>query len=187
MLGPHTSSEALALDWYDDLRAADPLDRTLAHDVAHYLADDLLVKSDIASMAHSLELRSPFLDHKVLEFAAVLPAAWKVKGLKQTKYILREVAKTLVPASVLKRRKRGFSPPVSEWFRTTHSDWLRQILLDRRALDRGIWNEPAVARLIDDHAARRQDHGKRLWALLVLELWFQTYMDTAGWSKRKAA
>jgi asparagine synthase (glutamine-hydrolysing) len=180
-LGEHNTLQH-ALAWYDDISAETSLDRTLGHDVAHYLADDLLVKADIASMSHSLELRAPFLDHVVMEFAAQLPANWKLNGLRGTKHILKLVASRMLPHQVVNRRKRGFSPPVSEWFRDSALNWLRDILLDPGSLRRGYFNADGIENMIQAHVERRADHGKRLWALVNLELWHRVYMDGADWT-----
>lgn len=180
LCGQSTLQHALA--WYDDVMAEAPLDCTLGHDVAHYLADDLLVKADIASMSHSLELRAPFLDHVVIEFAAQLPVEWKLRGLWGTKHILKQVASRLLPEKVVNRRKRGFSPPVSEWFRGSALGWLREILLDPGSLRRGYFDAGGIENMIQAHLDRRADHGKRLWALVNLELWHRVYMDGDGWT-----
>lgn len=179
--GQDTLQHALA--WYDDVMAETPLDRALGHDVAHYLPDGLMVKADITSMSHSLELRAPFLDHVVMEFAARLPVDWKLHGLRGTKHILKQMASRMLPPTVVNRRKRGFSPPVSEWFRGDALEWLRAILLDPGSLRRGYFSASGIEEMIQAHAERRADHGKRLWALVNLELWHRVYMDGDGWTE----
>ncbi len=155
--------------------AADPLDRVLAVDVASYLPEDLLVKVDIASMANSLEARSPFLDHKVMEFAARLPAGLKVKG-RSLKYLLKKFAGRLLPADTLRRRKQGFGVPVGEWMRGVLRPLVEDTVLSPRAAGRGYFRADAVARLCREHFAGR-DHSFQLWALLWLELWHREFMD----------
>lgn len=179
-LGEHNTLQH-ALSWYDDIMAEAPLDRALAHDVGHYLPDDLLVKADIMSMSHSLELRAPFLDHVVMEFAARLPVDWKLHGLRGLKQVLKQVASRMLPPAVVNRRKRGFSPPISEWFRGDALDWLRAILLDPGSLRRGYFSPDGIEEMIQAHVDRRADHGKRLWALVNLELWHRIYMDGDDW------
>jgi asparagine synthase (glutamine-hydrolysing) len=145
-------------------------------DVQTYLPDDLLVKMDIASMAHSLEMRSPLLDHQVVEFAARLPVREKLRG-GTSKVLLREVMRGELPPEILARRKMGFGVPIDQWFRGRFADLLQDILLSQSAQGRGYFRPGAVRRLIDEHTAGRQHHHFRLWALLMLELWHRTFID----------
>jgi asparagine synthase (glutamine-hydrolysing) len=121
----------------------------------------------------------PFLDHVLVEFAAQLPARFKLSGFT-TKRILREAAHDLLPESILSRPKMGFPVPFATWTRRGWQDMLRDVLLDRQTLDRGLLKGPAVAALIDDHAAGRTDGGDILWSLLNLELWYRTFIDGKG-------
>src|SRR5439155_1406690 len=139
-------------------------------DVATYLPGDLLPKSDIASMAHSLELRSPLLDHRVLELGLSLPARLKQRGL-EGKLALRRAFADDLPPLVVGRGKSGFGVPLAAWFRGELQPLAREVLLDERARARGLFHHEAVARLLDEHAAERADHGHRLWTLVMLELW----------------
>lgn len=145
-------------------------------DVRHYLPDDLLVKADVASMAHSLELRSPFLDHRVVEFAASLPVDLKLRGLTQ-KYLLRRAMRAVLPPGVLRRPKMGFGVPIDRWFRRELRDMTRDMLLGTRACQRGYFRPEEVARYIDEHERGQAHHHHRLWALLMLELWHRTFID----------
>ena len=152
------------------------MDRTLAADVNSYLPYDLLVKMDIATMANSLEARSPLLDHKVMEFAARLPARLKVRG-RALKYLLKRYAGTLLPAAALDRRKMGFGVPVGDWLRADLKPLADDALLGGRAAARGYLRPEGVRQLVAEHQAGQQDHTYRLWALLWLELWFREVVD----------
>jgi asparagine synthase (glutamine-hydrolysing) len=141
-----------------------------------YLPNDLLVKVDIASMANSLEARSPFLDHKVIEFAASIPERIKMRGF-ETKSLLKKVAARLVPREVVYRRKMGFGVPVGKWFRGEMKDFVREILLSERSLNRGIIRPEMISRYVDEHTEGRRDHQFQIWTLLMLELWHQRFID----------
>jgi asparagine synthase (glutamine-hydrolysing) len=159
-----------------DFRGNDPLDRWLYLDLMNYLPDDILVKVDIASMANSLEVRAPFLDHKLVEFAAGLPPAMKMHGFT-TKYILKKTLERILPREILYRPKHGFAVPISEWLQGELSGLLHEVLLDPTALGRGYFHPEQVVRLIQEHESGQMDHGTRLWVLLNLELWHRTYVD----------
>jgi asparagine synthase (glutamine-hydrolysing) len=148
-------------------------------DVATYLPGDLLPKSDIASMAHSLELRSPLLDHKVLELGLSLPDRLKQRGL-EGKLALRRAFADDLPPLVSGRGKSGFGVPLAAWFRGELQPLARELLLDREARSRGWFQHDAVARLLDEHAAERADHGHRLWTLVMLELWQRAHVDASA-------
>ena len=148
-------------------------------DLRTYLPGDLLVKSDIASMANSLELRSPFLDHRVLELGLSLPPELKARG-RVGKVALREAFAPDLPAAVTGRAKRGFGVPLGRWFRDELRELSRDVLLDRRARERGQLRPAAIERLLGEHASGRADHGHRLWCLVMLELWQRSYVDSAG-------
>ncbi len=148
----------------------EPLARALYLDLKTWLADDGLVKVDRMSMAHSLEVRCPLLDHRIIEFAARLPARLKLAG-GTTKVLLRRVAERRLPADILARPKRGFAPPVSRWLREDLRDLSRDLLLAGDAFGRGLFERREVERLLDDHAARRLEAGWALWTLLMLEVW----------------
>lgn len=145
-------------------------------EVETYLPDDLLVKVDIASMAHSLEVRAPFLDQDLAEFVARLPTSMKLRG-GTGKIVLRGAVGDLLPESILARRKMGFGVPINAWFRGELLPLLRDTLLGPTLARRG-WFEPgSVKRLLDEHASGRADHAYRLWALRMLELWLQRFID----------
>jgi asparagine synthase (glutamine-hydrolysing) len=162
--------------WFAAANGAGVVDAALLTDTMTYLPNDLLVKVDIATMAVSLEARSPFLDHEVIEFAASLPVNLKLRGLT-TKYLLKQVLGKLLPQENLKRRKMGFGVPIAHWFRGSMKDFLRGTLLTEKAAGRGIFQPAAVARLVEQHIAGERDHAHPLWTLLMLELWFQRFID----------
>ncbi|HEV7771229.1 MAG TPA: asparagine synthase (glutamine-hydrolyzing) [Solirubrobacterales bacterium] len=146
------------------------LDQLLEVDTTVYLPGDLLAKIDIATMAFSLEARSPLLDPEMMEMAASIPAVHKARGL-QRKIALRGALRGWLPDAILDGPKRGFELPVARWLRTDLAPFTREVLLDRESTNRG-WTRPgAVAALIDQHVAGTADHGRKLWSLLVLELW----------------
>jgi len=160
---------------YDGSMPPHPIDAAMAMDVASYLPYDLLVKVDIASMANSLEARSPFLDHEVMEFAARLPVEIKFRG-GRLKSLLKRTFADLLPPENVNRRKMGFGVPVGQWFRGPLRDLLQDALLSPRALERGYFREPEVRRLVDEHLERRADHSFQLWNLLMGELWHQEFI-----------
>ena len=145
-------------------------------DVATYLPGDLLPKSDIASMAHSLELRSPLLDHRIVELGLSLPEPLKIRG-RTTKVALRRAFADELPPPVAARGKAGFGVPLARWFRGELEPLARELLLDERARSRGWFHPEAVARLLEEHTSERADHGHRLWTLVMLELWQRTHVE----------
>ena len=147
-------------------------------DLLTYLPGDLLVKVDLASMAHSLECRGPFLDHRVVELALAMPIRRKLRLRRgRSKVVLKQAFADLLPPAIRDRPKMGFGVPIDRWFRGELKDELRAVLLDPVALYRGLFRPEAVAALIDEHVQGRRDHAYRLWALLMLELWFRHHMD----------
>jgi asparagine synthase (glutamine-hydrolysing) len=162
--------------WFARANGAGIVDATLLADTMTYLPNDLLVKVDIASMAVSLEARSPFLDHHVIEFAASLPEKYKLRGLT-TKYLLKRVLKRLLPAENLERKKMGFGVPIGHWFRGDMQGFLRQTLLSEKALKRGLFDASAVKLLVEQHTRGERNHEHQLWTLLMLELWFERFID----------
>ena len=174
-LNGHDASEVLGR-WFEKANGSGIIDAAMMVDQMTYLPNDLLVKVDIASMANSLAARAPFLDHKVIEFAATLPESLKVSGA-DTKSFLKKVAARLVPKEVIYRRKMGFGVPVGKWFRGEMKDFVREVLLSEKALSRGVIRPEALRRYVDEHTEARQDHSFRLWTLLMLELWFRRFID----------
>jgi asparagine synthase (glutamine-hydrolysing) len=143
------------------------------------MIDDVLTKVDRMSMAVSLEAREPLLDHKLLEFAARVPASLKLKD-GRSKYLLRRVLERRVPQSILERKKSGFAAPIGEWLRGPLAPMAHELLLDGRLRDRGIFNAAEVSRIWTEHREGRADHRHRLWQLIMLELWFRQFVDKSG-------
>ena len=154
------------------------LDRLLYADMKTYLVE-LLMKQDQMSMAASIESRVPFLDHRLVEFAATLPPRLKLRGFK-TKWILREAVKGILPHEILTRRKMGFPVPFALWMKEGWGSVARDVLLDRRTRERGIIEPGAVDRLLTSHASGEQEGGDAIWSLLNLELWYRTHIDGDG-------
>ncbi|MGH9938275.1 MAG: asparagine synthase (glutamine-hydrolyzing), partial [Blastocatellia bacterium] len=154
----------------------DAVDAAMAIDVASYLPYDLLVKVDITAMANSLEARSPFLDHEVMEFAARLPVGIKFRG-GRLKSLLKRAFADLLPPENVNRRKMGFGVPVGQWFRGPLRELLQEALLSQQSLRRGYFREPEVRRLVVEHLERRADHSFQLWNLVMLELWHREFLE----------
>jgi asparagine synthase (glutamine-hydrolysing) len=171
-------------DWLamlDDAESA--IDATARTDVETYLPDDLLVKADVATMAHSLEGRSPFLDHKLAEWAARLPEGCRVyerHGELQSKALLKHAMEPHVPENCLYRRKMGFSVPVAHWMAHDISEFVHDTLTAQRFRDRGLIDPGYLNQMLGQHVTGEEDHGTRLWTMLCLELWYQTYIDNDG-------
>lgn len=172
----HDSSRIL-LDLFASSDAPDMLDAMMDVDVRCYLPDCLLVKVDIATMAHGLEGRSPLLDHEVLEFAASLPAAFKRKG-PAGKLILRKAIENLLPPEILSRKKMGFGVPLDHWFRGELRQMASDLLLGGRARARGLLQPRFVEQMLREHASGAANWHDQLWNLLMLENWFEKFIDS---------
>ena len=158
-------------------RATDgPLEKMLYVDTKTWLPDDLLIKADRMTMANSVELRVPFLDHKVLEFAARLPGSQKIRGF-QTKYLLKKALANHVPVEILRRRKEGFPNPSASWLAHDLRDMVADILLDSKSIARGYFQKAAIEELIK-HNSRSARYTPEVFSLLVLELWHRTFVDS---------
>jgi len=175
-LGGHDPARFLA-DEFARVAALDPVAATSRVDAVTYLPNDILVKVDIASMANSLEARSPFLDHEVMSFGLSLPTEIKMGALgTSTKKLLRQTFADLLPPEIRARGKMGFGVPIAAWFRRQLRSYLQEILLSPECLARGYFREATVRRLVDEHVRERADHADRLWALLNLELWHREFL-----------
>jgi len=161
---------------YAETEGADPLARLQDVDFGIYLVDDLLVKTDRASMAHSLEARVPFLDSVVTNFAFGLPAKHKVRGLSK-KVLLRKAAAPLVPREIVHGRKRGFSIPAAAWLRGELEPFARATLSPATLRSQGFFEPEPVARLLDEHVAGVQDWSRQLWGLLSFTLWYERHVE----------
>jgi asparagine synthase (glutamine-hydrolysing) len=145
-------------------------------DIHTYLPDDLMVKVDIATMAHGLEARSPLLDHHLLEWAMGLPESVKTAG-GELKAIFKRAMEPYLPREVLYRPKMGFGCPIDHWLRGELKEMAYDTLLSESAVGRGIFERDYVRRLLDEHVAGTVPHHTRLWALLMMELWFRMWVD----------
>jgi asparagine synthase (glutamine-hydrolysing) len=170
---------------YENAPAQDPLSRLLYLDTKTYLPGDILTKVDRMSMATSLEVRVPMLDHQFVEWVTALPVEWKFQKRKQ-KYILKKLAERLgIPRALLDRRKQGFQLPLVEWMRSEVKDEFLQLLVEPRSLQRGYFKPAAVRSLVDEHLRGRRDRSALLWRMLVLELWHRNFLQQiTGWNGR---
>ncbi len=168
----HAAGDPLA-PWrerFAETEAAPLLSRLQDVDLGIYLPDDLLVKTDRMSMAHSLEARVPYLDPVVADLALALPTPLKVRGLSK-KRLLRQTAQTLIPRTITRARKRGFSIPAAAWLRGELEPMARELLAPTRIRDQGFFEPAAVTELLDAHVARREDYSRQLWGLMSFSLW----------------
>ncbi len=173
-------SHSFLLDCFEKFPYDDIVSRAAKVDLISYLPCDLLTKVDRASMAHGLEVRSPFLDHKVVEFACKLPIQYKLKTSAlgfNGKYILKSTFKGKLPDSILKRNKMGFGVPVDEWLRNQLASMLYDVVLDARALSRNIYRPEQLRLLVDAHVRGKSNNAYQLWAILMLELWMRQVHD----------
>jgi asparagine synthase (glutamine-hydrolysing) len=165
-------------DYFEHAPADDPVSQMLYVDTKTYLAGDILTKVDRMSMATSLEIRAPILDHVFLEWVTALPPEWKLRGGKQ-KYILKKLAERVgVPREVLHRRKQGFALPLADWIRHELKDMVLTVLLEPRTLQRGYFNPQGIRQLLDEHFRCRRDQSSRIWRLLIFELWHRNFLET---------
>lgn len=153
------------------------IDRLLKLDTLTYLPDDLLVKVDITSMANALEARSPFLDHRLIEFVVSLPSNYKLRGLTQ-KYIMKKIATKIIPKENIYRTKQGFGVPIGQWFRGELKDYLCDNLLSSGFLKRGYFKSTATREMVEQHLSNKKDYGFQLWTLLMFELWHRRFMES---------
>ena len=163
---------------FAETEGADELARLQDVDLGTYLVDDLLVKTDRASMAHSLEARVPYLDTVVTNLALALPTRHKIRGLSK-KVLLRKAAAPLLPREIVHGKKRGFSIPAAAWLRGELEPFARETLVARDASAPGLLPPGRVTRLLDDHVAGREDRSRQLWGLLAFTLWHERHVERA--------
>jgi asparagine synthase (glutamine-hydrolysing) len=161
-------------DYLNGKTFSSELGKLLYLDTKLYLQEGVLVKVDRASMAHGLEVRVPFLDHHFVESVTRLPEGLKLKGFT-TKYIWKKIIKDRIPDEISKRRKKGFGIPIGKWFFGELNDLLLEMLSKERLKRQGVFNSSVVQRLIADHLARRIDNRKKLWNLLIFQLWWDHF------------
>ena len=176
------SSTKYVRDLFAHMAGEPTLNKMLYVDTKTWLPDDLLIKADKITMANSLELRVPLLDHKVLEFAARLPVSYKVKGFN-TKHILKKALDGRIPREIVNRKKTGFPVPVESWFKNELRDFACGVLTDRRTLERGYFDKDFLQALIDDRA-QFASHVPEIFSLVTLELWHRSFIDAAAGQNR---
>jgi asparagine synthase (glutamine-hydrolysing) len=171
-----TDSVAKILGWFDAGNADDLVDRMLYTDLMTRIPDHLLTIVDRMSMAHSLEARPPLLDHRLVEFAATLPADLKLKG-RNLKYLLKKVAARYLPRELIEREKQGFGFPIAIWLRTELRPLLLNLFRQSRFVELGLFRDEYVQRILNEHLDGRRDHNFRLWILINLEIWYRMYFE----------
>lgn len=154
-----------------------PLSRMLAVDLCTFLPQLNLENMDKTGMANAVELRVPFLDHRLVEYSMTLPDDDKLRSNARRKVLLRRGYRDRIPEPILRRPKTGYSPPVRGWMRDTLREYTEDILRSRKAMERGLFQQTRVEQLLRENAGGREDHSIRLWQLLVLEIWFREYLD----------
>jgi asparagine synthase (glutamine-hydrolysing) len=164
------------IDQFQMSEHSDPLWQQQVADIKTYLADDILVKVDRMSMANSLEARTPFLDYRLVEFAAGLPSHLKLKGL-QTKYLLKRCMASKLPRAVLNRKKEGFSIPMKNWLKQELRPLMQDLLSPARMKNGGFFNPSYVQRLMTDHLKGVANHSHQLWSLMIFEIWQDSYLN----------
>ena len=175
-----TSSHEMLGTMLEGATPQNAMDAVARVEIETYLPDDLLVKADIATMANALEARSPFLDHEFADWAASIPAERRVfsrNGALESKGLLKKAMENDLDSTVLYRRKQGFSVPVAHWIGNEIRDFIVDTLTSHRFRERELINPKFVQFMLDRHFSNYEDHGTRLWSLLCLELWYQTFID----------
>ena len=183
LLSPDVRRQLAGHDPFDDFsrhfertRGLDPLSRLLYVDLKTWLANDMLVKVDRMSMANGLEIRSPLLDQRIIEFAATVPSGLKYRG-RTSKYLLKRYLETRVPRSVIYRPKQGFEIPLAAWLRGELRALADDLLFSPRSLARGYVRADHLRQLWDRHQKGIRNHAPEIWSLMMLELWSRTFMD----------
>ncbi len=169
-------SGAVIATHFDGANAADLLGRMLYVDYMTRLPEHSMMLTDRMAMAHGLEVRSPFLDHELVEYMAAVPSRMKIRG-RELKYALRKVAADHLPDQIIRRKKQGFMFPVAHWFRNELSPFVERFLLESHFAQQGVFQKETVLQLVRDHRLNRMDNHVRLWMLLNLELWHQLYIQ----------
>ncbi|MDI6780845.1 MAG: asparagine synthase (glutamine-hydrolyzing) [bacterium] len=170
------ASESLMKELFDSGSSLNGIDRLLYIDIHSYLSEDLLVKMDIASMSVSLETRSPFLDHRLMEFAAKIPSHLKLRRFT-TKMILKKALRQYLPDEILYRQKMGFDVPLDCWFRHELKETVRENLLGNRIAQRNLLNPAVVRQIVEQHLQGKRNHAQKIYSLLMLEFWYRIFID----------
>lgn len=173
--GRHGQIDPFNTQFFDTPFAGDIVDRALYHDLHTYLPEDILAMSDRLSMHYGLELRVPFLDHPLVEFCATIPSSLKIQALTK-KYLLKEVARKLLPKEVINHRKQGFGSPMSAWLRGDLKHYASETLSPQRLRKHGLFDEQAVQSLMDAHMSHRESNNRQLFTLIMFQKWYERFM-----------
>jgi asparagine synthase (glutamine-hydrolysing) len=152
-----------------------PLEDALLWYMRFYLGDGILTKVDRASMSVSLEVRAPFLDRDLVEYVSSLPPNWRIRPFKM-KYLLKKIMKGRLPNIILKRTKKGFGLPVSKWLQTSMKNLTKEMLSEKILKEHGLFSRKYVKAILREHLEGIRDNGKQLWALLLFQLWYESWM-----------
>ena len=193
---PHSHHQLLSPNTWHSLKDVDPyaetmhlfenrpsrdlLDRLLYTDQKAYLVE-LLRKQDTMSMSASIESRVPFLDHKLVEFAAQVPSKFKIRRFSG-KYLVKQAMRQILPDAIIKRKKMGFPVPINQWFRRESVPIVRSVLASEQIREHGVFNVDYIKRLLHEHVNGSRDHSDALWTVLNFELWTRIYLDGESWS-----
>jgi asparagine synthase (glutamine-hydrolysing) len=172
----HLNSAEVIVRQFEDADAVEPLDRMLYADFTTRLPEHSLMLTDRMAMAHGLEVRSPYLDHELVESMAAFPSHMKIRG-QELKYALRKLAANTLPESIIKRKKQGFMFPLAYWLRNELSSFIERSLLGSHFVSEGLFRRDSVLQLVQDHRLNRVDNHVRLWMLLNLELWHRIFIQ----------
>ena len=171
--------ERFLFDWMREAKTDSVAEQLMKVDMLSYLPEDLLVKVDIASMMHALEVRSPFLDHPLMEFLASCPIQYKLRQ-GQSKFLLRRAMRNILPPATFKRPKMGFGIPHGKWLADEWRPWMESILLDPRVDRQKILRRSRMEKMIREHADGTVDHRYKLWNLIVFQLWHDQLLESSG-------
>jgi len=166
----------MCLDLYNSDCAEDPLDKVFYTDIKSYLPEDILALTDRVSMMHSLEVRVPFIDHKLMELCATMPNSLKIK-FKTKKYLLRKGAKRYLPREILYHRKQGFASPMSQWINNDLRNYIGEVLSKKNIEKVGVLNHRIVQKILDEHFNRVEIHDRLIWSMVIFQTWYKLYMQ----------
>jgi asparagine synthase (glutamine-hydrolysing) len=155
---------------------SDALDRAFFYDLKTYLPEDILSVTDRISMHHSLEVRVPFLDHRLFELCARIPAGMKIKWF-QKKYLLKKAVRSLLPREILDHRKQGFVGPMAQWLKKDLKPFTLETLSEKNLNKHGLFNHHTVRRILDEHYTGKEIHDTLIWSLLVFQVWYGLYIE----------
>ena len=162
--------------YFKKTNAKNPIDQMLYADTRFYLPNDMLVKVDRMSMAHSLEVRVPLLDHQLVEYMATVPASLKLKNYNNKKYLLKRIVRNKLPKKIIHQKKQGFNLPVGLWINTYLKDYVNQVLSDEKIIEMGYFRSDFIDKLLSEHFSSRKDNGYQIWGLMTLSLWWEKYI-----------